>query len=141
MVDLNYTLLVQLANFLFLIIVLNALLLKPVLKHLAQRDGKISSSHEEARANAERAEEMLAGFERELADTRVKAKQIYNSLQQEGLAEQRARLGEGKAKAQQMIEKAQAEIEGDAARAREILNKEMEKLPRVIASKLLGRTL
>ncbi len=141
MVDLNYTLLIQLANFIILIIVLNALLLKPVMRHLSERDGKIAKSHEEAKENAERAEAMLEDFEAEMAATRVKAKQAYSALQQEGLAEQRTRLADAKAKAQKMIEKAQAEIDGDAKRARDILGREMEKLPSVIASKLLGRQL
>jgi len=139
MVDINYTLLVQLANFVILIFVLNYLLLKPVLRHLAARDGKIAASHEEAKEHANRAEYLLAEFEHELADARVKASQVYNSLQQEGLSLQRGKLTEAKAKAQAFIEQAKAEIEADAAKAREILGKEMEKLPKDIASKLLGR--
>lgn len=141
MVDVNYTILVQLGNFILLIFILNTLLLKPVLKHLKERDGKISSSHEEAKANADQAESLLAEFETELKDARVKAKQFYNKFQQEGMAEQRARLTEAKAKSQGIIDKAMAEIESDATQARGILKAEMEKLPRDIAAKLLGRTL
>jgi len=141
MVDVNYTVLVQLANFLVLIIILNAILLKPVLRHLKERDDKISSSHEEAKSNAGRAESMLAEFEHELGDARMKAKQAYNKHQQEGVAEQRAKLADAKAKSQGIVDKAMAEIASDAAQARGILKSEMEKLPKDIASKLLGRTL
>jgi F-type H+-transporting ATPase subunit b len=139
MVDINYTLLIQLANFIFLIIVLNALLLKPVLRHMAARDNKVAVSHEEAKEYADRAESMLAEFEAELADTRVKANQRYHGLQQEGITEQRARLSATKGTAQEMVEKARGEIDASAKGAREILKKEMEKLPGEIASKLLGR--
>jgi len=139
MVDINYTLFVQLANFLVLLVILNFLLLKPVLKHLAERDSKISSSHDEAKANANKAEGMVSEFERELAVTRVKANQIYAKLQQEGQAQQREKVSAIKAKAQEMIEKAKAEIEGEAKKARVTLQSEMEKLPKEIASKLLGR--
>jgi len=141
MVDINYTLLVQLANFLFLMVVLNVLLLKPVMKHMAERDNKISSSHDEAKANAQRAEDLLAQFDAELATARIKASQVYGTLQQEGASVQRAKLAEAKAKAQEMVEKAKSEIEKDAAGAREILKSEMEKLPRDIAAKLLGRSI
>jgi F-type H+-transporting ATPase subunit b len=139
MVDINYTILVQLANFLVLLFILNFLLFRPVLKHLADRDGKISSSHEEARASAEKAENMVAEFERELATSRVKASQVYQALQQEGVSEQRARLAAAKAKAQEMVDKAKSEIESEAGKARETLKSEMEKLPKDIAAKLLGR--
>jgi F-type H+-transporting ATPase subunit b len=139
MVDINYTLHIQLANFIFLIFVLNALLLKPVLRHMAARDKKVAVSHEEAKEYADRAEAMLAEFEHELADTRVKANQNYHGLQQEGIAEQRARLATAKARAQEMVEKAKGEIDASASGARVILKKEMEKLPGEIASKLLGR--
>jgi len=140
MVDINYTILVQLANFIALIIILNTLLLKPVLRHLAERDGKISSSHEEAKANADKAEAMLADFEAELKVARIKASQTYNALQQEGVAEQKAGISAIKADTQQMIDKAKKDIEADASGARDLLKAEMEKLPREIASKLLGRT-
>ena len=139
MVDINYTILVQLANFLVLLFILNFLLFRPVLKHLADRDGKISSSHEEARASAEKAESMVAEFERELAASRLKANQVYQALQQEGVSEQRARLSAAKTKAQEMVDKAKSEIESEAGKARETLKSEMEKLPKDIASKLLGR--
>ncbi len=139
MVDINYTILVQLANFLVLLFILNFLLFRPVLKHLADRDGKISSSHEEARASAEKAENMVAEFERELATSRVKASQVYQALQQEGVSEQRARLAAAKAKAQEMVDKAKSEIESEAGKARQTLKSEMEKLPKDIAAKLLGR--
>lgn len=139
MVDVNYTILVQLANFILLIFVLNALLLRPVLKHLKEREDKISTSHEEAKGNAAKAEAMLAQFDHELADARLKANQTYNALRQEGVAVQRARLADIKEKAQAELEKAQAEIVGEAGKAREALRTQMDKLPGEIASKLLGR--
>ena len=141
MVDINYTILVQLANFIVLIFILNALLLKPVLKHLSARDAKIKGSHDEAKENADRAEQLLASFESELAEARVKANQAFNSLQQEGISEQRAKLASAKEEAQKIVEKAQAELSGEASKARQVLHAEMEKLPKVIASKLLGRTI
>jgi F-type H+-transporting ATPase subunit b len=141
MVDINYTILVQLANFIVLIFILNALLLKPVLRHLSARDSKIQGSHDEAKENADRAEQLMASFEAELADARLKANQAFNSHQQEGIAGQREKLTAAKAEAQQILEKAQAELAGEAAKARQVLQSEMEKLPKEIASKLLGRSI
>jgi len=141
MVDINYTILVQLANFLVLIIILNALLLKPVMKHLSERDGKISSSHEEAKANADKAEAMLSDFERELTEARVNSNKAYSILQQEGIAEQRTSMTAARAEAQKFIDKAAADIEAEAARARQTLKAEMEKLPKEIAAKMLGRAI
>jgi len=141
MVDIQYTVLVQLVNFVILILVLNAILLKPMLKHLAERDNKINSSHDEAKGNADKAEALLAEYESELAEARTKAAQAYNSIQQEGLAVQREKLAEAKTKAQEMAEKARAEVAAEAGRAREALKAEMEKLPKDIASKLLGRSI
>ena len=141
MVDINYTLLVQLGNFIALIIILNFLLLKPVMKHLTERDDKIRSSHDEAKANADNAEQQLALFETELADARLKANQAYTALQQEGVAVQREKQAAARASAQQEVEKAMAEIVAEASRAREILKAEMASLPGEIASRLLGRTI
>jgi F-type H+-transporting ATPase subunit b len=141
MVDINYTFLVQLVNFLILIFILNTLLLKPVLRHLKERDGKIQGAHDEARENAERAEQMLATFESELAEARIKANQVFSSLEQEGIADQRAKVAAAKAEAQKILEKAQGELAGEASKAREVLQAEMAKLPGIIATKLLGRSI
>lgn len=141
MIDINYTILVQLANFVVLIFVLNAILIKPMMKHLAERDDKIGSSHDQAKANAQKAENLLAEYEAGLADARMKASHAYNSIQQEGLAEQRTKLADAREKAQEMMAKAVAEINAEAGKARKTLEAEMEKLPKDIASKLLGRAL
>jgi len=141
MIDIDYTLLVQLANFIVLIFVLNVLLIKPMMKHLAERDDKISSSHGQAKANMEKAESMLAEYEAGLADARMKANQAYTAVQQEGIAQQRAKLVEAREKAQEMMGKAMAELDSEAGKARKTLETEMAKLPADIASKLLGRAI
>ncbi len=135
----DYTFFVQLANFLVLIIILNVLLFKPILKHLSERDTKIAKQHEDASGYAEKAQAIFQDFERELADARVKANQVYHSLQQEGMSRQRERLSQAKAEAQSMMEKARAQVSAESARAKETLEKEMAKLPGEIAAKLLGR--
>ncbi|MBN2190552.1 MAG: ATP synthase F0 subunit B, partial [Candidatus Aureabacteria bacterium] len=47
MIDLNSTLLVQMVNFLLLILILNFLLYKPVFKIIEKRNKKIEESNEE----------------------------------------------------------------------------------------------
>jgi F-type H+-transporting ATPase subunit b len=139
MIDLNYTLFVQLANFLFLIIAMHFLLLKPILRHMDERDGSIENANLEAADTAKRAELLVADYEAEMAYARGQANQVYQALQQEGMAEARSKVSAAKAEAQQAIEKAMAEVQGEAAKAREILKAEMAKLPGQIASKILGR--
>ena len=48
MIDFNYTILIQFANFLVLLILLNFLLFKPVLKALSKREKTIGSFFEKA---------------------------------------------------------------------------------------------
>ncbi|MHB8174524.1 MAG: ATP synthase F0 subunit B [Nitrospirota bacterium] len=135
----DYTFFIQLANFLVLVIILNILLFKPVLRHLSERDTKIARQHEDATGYADKAQVLLREFEHDLADARVKATQAYHSLQQEGISRQRERLSQAKSEAQSMMEKARAQVSAESAKAKEILEKEMAKLPGEIASKLLGR--
>ena len=126
MIDINIAFFFQLANFIVLIFILNALLLKPVPKHLSARDAKIKGSHDEAKENADRAEQLLASFESELAEARVKANQAFSSFQQEGVAEQRAKLATAKDEAQQKLDQLNAKLKEatqQAAKAREGLEK------------------
>lgn len=139
MIDINVSLLIQLANFIVLFIVLNAILFKPIRQVMQERELGISSAFGDAKAAQERMQNLLGEYNASLAEAKQKAMTAYNSLYQQGLDAQRDMVAAERTKAGDMLDKARAEIVTASSAARGDLKKEAERLSQDITAKLLGR--
>jgi F-type H+-transporting ATPase subunit b len=139
MVDINGWLLVQIANFLVLLIVLHFLLFKPLLSIMQERQQTVSGAFTDAKTAQEKVQMHLEQYKASLAESKQKAAAAYNALYQQGLDAQRDMLSAERAKAGELLDTARAEIASASAAARTDIRKEAEKLSQDISSKLLGR--
>jgi F-type H+-transporting ATPase subunit b len=141
MIDFNYTILIQFANFLVLLILLNFLLFKPVLKALGKREKTIGSFFEKAQVTEEEVKTIEKTYEDSI---REKKRPILDSKS--------AILSDAQAASSKIIEKAKADfteelsrlrtnIEEDRKKAYGNLEKDAEKLSRDAAEKILQRSL
>lgn len=139
MIDINSTLLWQLANFIVLLIALNFILFKPIRQVMLEREQGISSALGDARAAQERMQAILEQYNASLAEAKQKAATTYNTVYQQGLDAQRDMISAERAKAAELLDKARKEIAAASATARVDLRKDAERLSQEITSKLLGR--
>ncbi len=139
MIDINVSLLIQLANFLILLIALNFILFKPIRQIMQEREQGISSALEDAKAAQNRMQGLLEQYNASLAESKQKAAATYNTIYQQGLDKQRETISAERTKAGEMLDKARAEIAAAANSARTDLKKEAERLSQEITSKMLGR--
>jgi F-type H+-transporting ATPase subunit b len=139
MIDINNTLLWQIANFIVLLIALNFILFKPIRQIMQEREQGISSALGDAKAAQERMQSILEQYNASLAEAKQKAVTNYNAIYQQGLDAQRDMISAERAKAGEMLDKARGEIAAMSTAAREDLKKEAERLSQDITSKLLGR--
>jgi len=139
MIDINATLLWQLANFIVLLIVLNFILFKPIRQVMQEREQGISAAFGDAKTAQERMQNLLDRYNASLAEAKQKATATYNTIYQQGLDAQRDMISAERAKAGEMLDKARAEIAAAATAARADLKKEAERLSQEITTKLLGR--
>jgi len=139
MIDINVTLLIQLANFIVLLIALNFLLFKPIRQVMLEREQGISSAFGDAKAAQERMQSILERYNASLAEAKQKAVTTYATIYQQGMDAQRDLISAERAKAGEMLDKARAEIASESTGARADLKKEAERLSQAITSKLLGR--
>ena len=79
MIDINITLLWQLANFLVLLIALNFILFKPIRQIMLEREQGISSALGDAKAAQERMQAILEQYNASLAEAKQKAATTYNT--------------------------------------------------------------
>jgi len=139
MIDINITLLWQLANFIVLLIVLNFILFKPIRQVMLEREQGISSALGDSKAAQERMQAILERYNASLAEAKQKAATTYNTVYQQGLDAQRDMISAERDKATELLDKARKEIAAASAAARTDLKHEAERLSQEITSKLLGR--
>jgi F-type H+-transporting ATPase subunit b len=139
MVDLDSSLLIQLANFLVLLVALNYILFRPVRRIIQEREQDIRSALGDANAAQKRMQALLEQYNASLAEAKQKATAGYNANYQQGLDAQRDLIAAERAKAGELLDKARAEIAAAASAARTDLKKEAERLSQEISTKLLGR--
>jgi F-type H+-transporting ATPase subunit b len=139
MIDINITLLWQIANFIVLLIALNFILFKPILRVMREREQGISSAFGDAKNAQERMQNILEQYNASLAEAKQKAVTTYNAIYQQGLDAQRDMISAERTKAGELLDKARGEITAASTAARADLRKDAERLSQDITAKLLGR--
>ena len=77
MIEINWSILVQMTNFLLLIFILNIVLYKPLLKILNERDKRISETQQKTKDFSEETEKMISAYnEKFQAKINIKARLI-----------------------------------------------------------------
>ncbi len=141
MIDIDITMLIQIANMLILIVIMNAVLYRPVRTILEERGKKIAAMGKDVDTFNKNATLRLEEFEKKLQDARNKAKAEFDAARGAALATGAETLAairkeSDTAKAGQL-----AEIHKDFAAARQELQGQVEGFANEMASKVLGRAL
>ena len=137
MLEFNQWFFVLLANFLVLLYVLNAILFKPIKKMFKERDDVINGAVDETKKMTVKKDEAIARMNAELISAKAKAKDIFNSIREEGLYAQKEMLSKAEAESVEMIEKARRELQAETEKAKAELRADIEKFSEEIVSKLV----
>ena len=140
MIKLDWTLLLQFANFMILLVVLNVLLFKPLRAVLAARKTTIDGDLARARATEAQIQTQVAEYEAKLQEARQRGGQERTALRQAAVAEEARLLGAANEAASRRLQELKGQVADEAATARQALRSETEVLARQIAGKVLGRS-
>src|SRR4030043_585323 len=138
MLDINIWFFVLALNFLALLFILNIILFKPLLKIFKEREDIVKGSLDAAKDMANRGEESIARLNKELAETRNKAKDVFEELKAQGMQHQKEVLSKAEAEASKVLEKAKAALKAEAEKARTTLRADIDKFSDEIVRKLVG---
>ena len=141
LINLDKSLIVQVVNFVILLIVLQKFLYKPLLAKMEERTGAIKRSLDEAqaaRADAVRQHEENAA---QLRAAYAEAASIRDQALREAEEAGRKQLEAAQAQARKLVEDTKAQLDGEIRRAREELRRETTDLALAVAEKLVRRTL
>ncbi len=139
MIDLNYTLLIQMINFLLLIFILNLLLYKPITKIIDERNKKIEDSKSEVESLDEQAELKIADYEEKMRQARQEAMSQRNEVKEEGEEAGKEIVEATRGEISTMIEGFKATLANEREAARNVLRDQAKKIAVEISEKVLGR--
>ncbi|KAF5077426.1 MULTISPECIES: ATP synthase F0 subunit B [Desulfovibrio] len=137
MLDLNVTLLFQLANFFIAIYVLNILLIRPIREIIKKRNGVMDDMAEEAGSFEYQAGERLTNYEAELARARQDAGSNREAGRAAGVAEQQKLVGEAQQSARDILAETRASLQAQAAETLAALRKQVGEFSTRLADRLI----
>ena len=135
----GWTFLAQICNLMIQLVIFKKLLLNPVKKVIAERKTKADSQIADAEKLRTEAEAMKAEYEQNLQNARTEANQIVAAAQKTAAARSEELLGEARAQAAALKQKAEADIAQERKKAVNEVKDEIGGMAMEIASKVVER--
>ena len=135
----GWTFLAQICNLMIQLVIFKKLLLNPVKKVIAERKAKADSQIADAEKLRTEAEAMKAEYEQNLQNARTEANQIVAAAQKTAAARSEELLGEARAQAAALKQKAEAYIAQERKKAVNEVKDEIGGMAMEIASKVVER--
>jgi F-type H+-transporting ATPase subunit b len=138
MFDFDATLPLMAVQFILLMVALNAVFYKPLMKSLDDRDNYIRSTQAGAQERLANAEKLAKQYEQELADSRRQAQKVIADAQADAQKIAAGQIAEAQKEAQMQREQVQRELDEQKATALRSLEQQVDGLSRQILEKLLS---
>ena len=135
----GWTFLAQICNLMIQMLIFKKFLLNQVKKVIADRKAKADSEIADAKKLREEAEAMKAEYEQNLQNARTEANQIVTSAQKTATARGEEIVGEARAQAAALKQKAEADIAQERKKAVNEVKDEIGGIAMEIASKVVER--
>jgi len=140
-VSLDYSLGIQIVNFLLLIVILNFLLYKPLLGMIDKRKKQLADSEAEIIHLQETTDRNMAAYEEKLRQAKTAAIEQKNEIVRQGAEEAKTLIDAARGEIPGLLEQFHGLMDEEIDKAKGILSDRSEKFSREIAEKILGRSL
>ena len=135
----GWTFLAQICNLMIQLVIFKKFLLKPIKQVIADRKAKADSEIADAQKLRTEAEAMKAEYEQNLQNARTEANQIVTGAQKTAAARGEEIVGEARAQAAALKQKAEADIAQERKKAVNEVKDEIGGIAMEIASKVVER--
>ena len=135
----GWTFLAQICNLMIQLVIFKKFLLKPIKQVIADRKAKADSEIADAQKLRTEAEAMKAEYEQNLQNARTEANQIVATAQKTATARSEEIVGEARAQAAALKQKAEADIAQERKKAVNEVKGEIGGIAMEIASKVVER--
>ncbi|MBP8984494.1 MAG: ATP synthase F0 subunit B [Syntrophobacterales bacterium] len=140
MVSIDYTLFIQILNFLALIAILHVLLYRPILRIMQERENRLKASEEEVKSLYQTIERKTAEYEEKIRLAKMEAMNQRNEIQKQGALEAQRIIEAAREEISRMTEEFKEKLAKEMEEARKILAAQSRNISFEIAERVLGRT-
>jgi F-type H+-transporting ATPase subunit b len=130
----------QIANFLVLLFVLNAIAYRPVRRVMSERRQRMDGLKERAEALGEQYEKDEKTLNENITSARREGFLVKERIKSQGLESEKGMLQDASGRTEERLLSARAEIDRMIAGARTSLKGEVDAFSREVAEKILGRS-
>ena len=139
MIQIDYSLILQIINFILLILILNYLLYKPLLGAIDKRKKAVDESEEEINRLNRVVEEKMAAYESKLQSSKINAMKKNKEIIKDGSEKAKTIIDEASKEISIMTEEFYKKMDKEVQAAKEFLTTQTQSLSYEIAEKVLGR--
>jgi F-type H+-transporting ATPase subunit b len=139
LIELNFTLLIQVFNFFLLMVLLNMFLYKPVLKMLAEREERVAGGQEQAKKLVEEGQQIFGTYNQKLHSAKLDAVSVKNATRNQAVEQANAIIDEARKKSEVVMADVKKEMAEEIARVKKELEPELGIMASTIAQQILGR--
>jgi F-type H+-transporting ATPase subunit b len=140
-IEINWTIWLQFANFFVLMLVLNVLLYRPIRAVMERRRDTVEGAHRRAKDLENQINEKMDRYQGQLQEAKLKGAQEKAVLRRDAAAEEARILSDARGQAGDHVQTIKNKVAAEAAEASSYLKGEAETLASHLASKVLGRGL
>lgn len=139
MIEINFTLIIQIINFLALIFILNIVLYKPILKVLEEREERVDGQQQQAKKILEDGQVLVGDYNQKLYNAKVEAMNAKNAARNEASNQANGIIETARKEAEEIIAQMQQQMASEMAQAKKELEPELSVMASTIAQQILGR--
>ncbi len=141
MIKIDWTILLQAANFMVLMLVLNSILYRPLRNLLNRRRESIDGAHGRARELETQIAEKMSRYQEQLQQAKLKGNEEKMALRAAAAKNEAELLASAHQSASEQLQTIKNRVQAEAEVARKSLKTETEVLAGQVAAKVLGRAL
>jgi F-type H+-transporting ATPase subunit b len=141
MINPDITLLIQMINFLVLLVILNLVLFRPIRNVIKERNQIMQNFNAEITSLTDEAQESMNKFEQRILEAKREGMTRIESLKDEGEEAEAALISATNQEVQARIEEARKQVESDIQEAREQLQAQVQAFSVAVSEKILGRSI
>lgn len=141
MIDIDWTLIAQIINFLVLVFLLNLVLFRPIRNSLKQRQARLATQEAEISSLTEQGQGIGEEIKENLTAAKRHGLSQKEAMRQEGSQAEASLLEAVKAEVDAKWAEVEKKIKEDMAKARKKLKDQAKSFAQALAAKILGREL
>jgi F-type H+-transporting ATPase subunit b len=139
MVNINATIILTMLNFILLVVLMRAILFKPLLRYLDERSKRIAESIRQAEENKKQAEEMVLDRDSLIQDARLKASEIVEKSKALASDESREIIRDARVQAQAIVDSTRDALLSESEKIKYDLRRDIATMVVRLSEQVLAR--